>query len=502
MISPEREAEILRLFHVEKWRAGTIATQLGLHYSTVKRVLTQDGALPVRALRGSIVDLYLPFIEATFAKHPTLTARRLYEMVRERGYPGRPDHFRHVVAGLRPRKHAEAYLRVRTFAGEQAQVDWGHFGKITIGRALRPLMAFVMVLSFSRMTFLRFYLDAKMPNFLRGHVDAFEHFGGVAKILLYDNLKSVVIERNGKIIRFNLKLIELTKHYHFEPRPVAVARGNEKGRVERKIRDIRASFMAARVYRDIDDLNAQAIDWCNGLAADRPCPEDTSRSVREVFSDDQAKLLPLPQSPFETSERVEVTVRKQPYARFDLNDYSVPHDRTRRILTVVADLETVRVLDGLDVVATHQRSFDKGAQVENPEHIEALRAQKRRARGRSMLDRLHRAAPSVVDLLDQAAQRGTSLKRMTTELGKLLDAYGPEPFDAAIAEAIDNQTLHVGAVRQILEVQRKQRGAPPPVTLVPTGDPRMRDIVIKPHDLETYDHLTEDNDDNDTADGS
>jgi hypothetical protein len=75
---------------------------------------------------------------------------------------------------LRPRKPAAAYLRLRTLPGEQAQVDWGHFGSIQIGRAKRPLMAFVMALSWSRQIFLRFYLNQRMESFLRGHVAAFE----------------------------------------------------------------------------------------------------------------------------------------------------------------------------------------------------------------------------------------------------------------------------------------------------------------------------------------
>ena len=95
-------------------------------------------------------------------------------------------------------------------------------------------MAFVMVLSWSRQIFLRFYLNQRMESFLRGHVGAFEAFGGCSRIVLYDNLKSAVLERRGDAIRFNPTLLSLASHYHFEPRPVAVARGNEKGRVERK----------------------------------------------------------------------------------------------------------------------------------------------------------------------------------------------------------------------------------------------------------------------------
>jgi transposase len=238
-------------------------------------VLTQAGLAPkVSSPRGSIADPYVPFILEVLAKYPRLHASRLFQMVRERGYAGRPDHFRRVVGRLRPQPTAEAFLRLRTLPGEQAQVDWGHFGKIQIGVAERTPWAFVMVLSWSRHIFLRFYLNAAMPSFLRGHVDAFRFFGGVPRVLLYDNLKSAVLERMGEAVHFNPTLLELSAHYRYEPRPVAPARGNEKGCVERAIRYVRDNFFAARNWSTIEDLNVQAETWSLGDAASRRWPED------------------------------------------------------------------------------------------------------------------------------------------------------------------------------------------------------------------------------------
>ena len=113
------EAEILRLHYAEKWPIGTIATQLRVHHATVRRVLAQAG-VPVanKIVRPSMVEPYRAFILETLSKYPTLRASRLYTMVRERGYPGAPDHFRALVARLRPRPAAEAYLRLRTLPGE------------------------------------------------------------------------------------------------------------------------------------------------------------------------------------------------------------------------------------------------------------------------------------------------------------------------------------------------------------------------------------------------
>lgn len=263
-LSLELQAQILRYYHVEKWRRGTIARQLGVHRDVVFRVLAQSGVPAPGVQRACRIDPYLPFILGTLKTFPTLTAIRLYDMVYERGYRGDRRHFRRMIARHRPRPTAEAYLRLRTLPGEEAQVDWGHFGHLQIGRARRPLMAFVMVLSHSRRVFLRFFQDARMDAFLEGHVLGFTAFGGVPRVVLYDNLKSAVLERQGAAIRFNPALLALAAHYRFEPRPVAVARGNEKGRVERAIRYIRDNFFAARAFKDLDDLNAQATAWCEG----------------------------------------------------------------------------------------------------------------------------------------------------------------------------------------------------------------------------------------------
>ena len=189
-IPQEVRANILRYHHVEKWRVGTIASQLGVHHSTVKRVLSNTGVDKNKVLvHRSIIDPFLSFILEQLKRFPNLTASRLYDMVVERGYPGGPDYFRQLISFYRPKTPAEAYLRLRTLAGEQAQVDWGHFGHLQIGQAKRPLMAFVMVLSYSRKIFLQFYLNARTDNFLRGHEGAFDYFSGVPRVALYDNLK-------------------------------------------------------------------------------------------------------------------------------------------------------------------------------------------------------------------------------------------------------------------------------------------------------------------------
>jgi hypothetical protein len=328
-----------------------------------------------------------------------------------------------------------------------------------------------------------------MENFLRGHLGAFAAWNGIPRIVLYDNLRSAVLERHGDAIRFNPALLDFAAHCRYEPRPVAVARGNEKGRVERAIRFVRDAFFAARTFKDIDDLNAQADAWCRGQAADRRCPEDHTRSVAEVFAEEAPRLLPLPDNPYPVVEHVAVKAGKTPYVRFDQNDYSVPHSYVRRTLTVLADTDRLRIVDGQAIVASHPRSFDKGQQIEDPTHIQALVAWKRQARRHRATDRLTQAAPASRTLLVRAAERGANLGSITASLVQLLERYGASQLEAAIIEALERDVPHPNAVRLALERRRNDSQQAPPVALTLPAHVQARDKAVRAHSLEIYDQL-------------
>ena len=138
MITPAQRAEIRRLFYGEHWKVGTIAAQLGLHRETVRTAVERETAGVRPSLcRPSILDPYLPFIRDTLAQYPRLRATRVHEMVRQRGYAGSVFPVRRLVRRLRPESGRAVYRRVVTLVGEQAQVDWGSFGKVRIGQGTR-----------------------------------------------------------------------------------------------------------------------------------------------------------------------------------------------------------------------------------------------------------------------------------------------------------------------------------------------------------------------------
>ncbi len=495
-VPPEVEAEILRHRLVDNWPVGTIATQLSLHHDVVRRVLAQhELPVPVVLKRARMEDPYIEFIQDTLLKYPKLHGSRLHQMAQKRGYRGSVSHFRRIVARVRPRKQPEPFLRLSKLPAEEGQVDWGYFGSVELGRATRKLYAFVLTLSWSRMIWLQFFFDMQMANFLQGHVDAFKFFGGTPRKLLYDNLKSAVVDRDGSAIHFNERLLQLATHYGFEPRAAAPRRGNEKGRVERSIRYVRDNFFAARDFYDIDRLNIEARQWSINVSSTRKWVQDDARLVRDVFGDEQKLMRELPGDEFPAAERKSVSIGRTPWLRFDLNDYSLPSKYVRRKVDVLACHKFVRVVADGVLIATHARSFDRRASVENPEHTKELKIFKRKARQASAGDRLRTAAPSAEEFLARAAEHGHNMGGLVSSLLLLLDAHGSAALELQITAINKREITSANAVRLLLEQQARAEGRTPPMP-IRLARPELAEITVSDADLSKYD-ATEEEDDND-----
>jgi transposase len=495
MISPETTVQIRRYFYAEHWKIGTIAQELRIHPDAVRHAIESDHFHRAQIMRPSITDPYLEFVRQTLNQHPRLRATRLYQMIRERGYTGSVVQLRRAVAQLRPPVR-EPFLRLHTFPAEQAQADWAHFGQVAVGRASRTLSCFVIALPYSRALYLEFFFDQTMENFLRGHVHAFQDWSGQPRVILYDNLRSAVLERRGDQIHFNPRLLELCAHYHFVPRPCQVRAGNQKGRVERAIRYVRDSFWAGRPFTTLAECNSQALAWRDQVAHLRRWPGDDARTVGQAFDEERPRLLPVPTHPFGTDLIVPVRSAKTIYVRFDLNDYSIPPEAVGRQLTLVASDTLVRILDGAAEIARHHRSYDRHQLVLEPAHQQALLSAKRKAFGATPGGRLAQAVPESETLLDRAFAQGESAGSQTAQLLKLLDLYGPAALRRAIREALERNTPRASSVAFLL---RKQQRATSPTALAVdlSRHPEAQSIEVRPHDLETYDELAHPRDNSD-----
>lgn len=497
MLDPEKLAAIRRLYFAEHWKIGTIASELGVHRDTVRAAVETDPLHRPCRLRPSHLDPYLPFLRETLERHPRLRATRLLEMIRQRGYPGSIQRLRCVVVQLRPAVK-EPFLRLVSLPGEQAQVDWAHFGTVKVGRAERKLSCFVMTLSYSRALYLEFFFDQSQENFFRGHVAAFAFFSGVPRVILYDNLKSAVLERQGSAVHFHPRLIELCSHYHFQPRPCAPGKGNQKGKVERAIRYVRESFFEGTCFTTLEDLNGKAWAWRDQVAHHRPWPDDKKRTVAEVFAEEKPRLLPLPVHPFVAELMRPVKQIKGIWIPFDLNHYSIPPNVVgRRSLTLVASATAVRILDGQDEIVAHRRSYDRDQYIDEAGHEEALLEHKRRARGQTPSGRLTAAVPETAAFLKAAFAKGENAGSTTLKLLRLLDDYGVQALRAALREALERDTPRMSSVAFLLERRRRAQKARPPLPIDLSRRPDLAELVVRPHEAEIYDELSRTDDDED-----
>lgn len=491
MIDAELDAEIRRLHFAEHWKAGTIASNLGVHPDAVRRALRlNDRKLPAQHPRPRMIDPFLPMVRETLERYPRLRATNIHAMIRERGFTGSARQVRYAVRELRPRR-AEAFLRLRAFPGEEGQADWADFGSISVGRGQRRLSAFVMTLSYSRALYVEFFLDQKSENFLFGHQRAFEHFGGVPRAVRIDNLRSAVLERRGPEVRFHPRYLELAGWYHFQPRPCRPARGNEKGRVERSIGFLRESFFAGRSVTTVADLNRAVRRWCDEVAGRRPWPDDSQRTVQSAFEEEQPRLLALPEHPLQIAHQCMVVSDKTIYVRFDSNDYSIHPSVLGKNLSLIATDTLIRLLDGSVEIARHARSWDRGERVTDPAHARAVLDQKSRGTGHSARTPLEIVVPEATAFVDAAfadGQHGTAA--ILTRLSNLLSLYGSAALGTALREALSRGTPTLSSVDYLIEQQRRIARRHPPLPVDLGERPDLAALHVRPHNLDDYDQLT------------
>jgi transposase len=481
----EVEAEIRRLHAAESWPVGTIARQLRVHPDVVKRVLGLTAPPEVAPDRPLLVEPYSDFIRETLTQYPRLRATRLFDMVRPRGYAGSIRTLREYVATVRPRPHGEAYLRLQTLVGEQSQVDWAHVGKLTVPGGERALWLFVMVLSWSRAIWAEFVLDLSVHSLLRSLSRAATYFEGSTRYWLFDNPKTVVIERHRSALRFHPLLVGLSGRYCVGLRVCGVRKANEKGRVERAIRYLRERFLAGREIRSVEQGNRELLTFLATVAQARPHPTLSQRTVADCLAEERPRLLALPKAPPPTDQVESVVIDKTAFARFDRNDYSVPADHRQSPLTLVADDQWVRFLHGEQEVARHRRCWGRRQQIEDPVHRQAILEEKRGAREAKGQDRLRAAAPGIDTLFARWVESGHNVGSLTARTVALLDRYGPQTMALAVAEVIARGTQDPGAIAILCEQRRQQAQQPIPLDLALGSHVRDREVI--PHALESYD---------------
>jgi transposase len=485
-VSKAVAAEIRRLYFAEHWKRGTISTQLGIHYDVVVRVLGDFGPKAGSPRPDArVLEPYIPFVDETLARHPRLLATRVYDMIKERGYDGSLRTLRRYVREARPTPKNEAFLRVETLPGEQAQVDWAHVGALTILGSTRPLWAFVIVLAYSRAMWGELVLDMGIESLRRSLLRASEYFGGSPRKWLFDNAKTVVIERAGDAVRFHPTLLDLAAQMHVQPALCAPRRPQDKGKVERAIRYLKERFFPARTFHSAAHGNAQLLEFIDLTAHQRPHPRWPERRVIDVFDEERPRLLALPSPLPELATVGPIPVDNSGFVKLDANRYSVPSIYAKRTLTLEADDLTLRFLDGGNEVARHERSWGRHQVFERKEHRAALVAEKRAARDLKGRDRLRVEVPEIEPLIVRWVDAGRNIGSMISSTIGLLDAYGAAVLREAVVDMLARGVHDRGAMAILCEQQRKRLERPAPVVVDLGPHVIERDVI--PHDLGGYD---------------
>ncbi len=486
MIDPATQADILRLFFVEKLSRRAIAENLGVHRVTVAAVCRRRSVrLDPSEIkpRSSILDPYHERIERLLRSDASRSAVNVLQCLREDGYTGGITILKDYLTACRPSPQQAAYLSLEFLPGQAAQVDWGEFGDVFgIGRKVH---CFVMVLCWSRLIYLEFTLSANFESFIRGHERAFSFFQGIPKEIWYDNLASAVAEHRRRLVRFNPRFSVYAGHHRFRPVACNKGAGHEKGRVEDGVGYIRYNFWPGRTFSDLDDLNAQAERWRDQFANAR-----THAVTRKVplllFEQEKGSLLPLGE-PFDTDEVRSPRVSPMFRISFDGNSYSVPWRLAGRIVTFKADAATVNVFYGHKRIATHARSWKKDQDIKSPGHEDGLKELKPGASPDAEIMSIKALGPNAVRYIDLVPSQTTSIRGELKQLMVLITVYGERAVHEVMGKALSEGV--VGAV--YLERWLTQRGSepaennPPPMTF---NDPKLN-LPRMTADLRSYDAI-------------
>lgn len=484
-IDEQTKSTIRRLYYADHFSINGICETVGVHRETVIRALNRDYHKH-RPKGKTFTDGYEQVIEEKLSLYPKLTGSRLFQILKDRGYQGSLATLRRYLLKVRP-NYKKAYMKMRVHPGEQGQVDWANCGKIAIGKALRNLSIFVMVLSYSRAVFAKFCLDQKTQTFLRCHEEAFKYFGGAPRIILYDNLKSVVIARHGQQVHFNNQILEFSGFYGFEPRPCNPYKGNEKGRVERTIRYLRQNFLAARERQDFKTLGEQVKVWCDKIANKRKWPQDRITTVEQRWHQERANLLDLPTHNIRPKERYEKRALKSPWISFDLNSYSIPSNFVGKNLTILADNEYVEIYHQQEQIARHQRSWDRSQFIEQKQHRPDLKGCDHFGRSNLFRDNLLKDFPEAAMILDKNFDLHADLATVVKHLYHIRYQYGDDLFKRALAESIAQKRYRpdsIGYIANQLELKSKQL---PTAKLCLPDKQKVKDLDVPQKPLETYD---------------
>ena len=485
-------AEIRRLSEIDKLSGRVIARRLHCSRHTVAAALEmQQPPSSQAAPRASLLDPYLEQINNLLAKYPDLSAVRIREEIARgpQGYTGSTIAVRRYLRKVRPAR-GRVYQEVHYQPAQAMQVDWGECGRVQVGSTMRKVSVFVAVLCYSRLAYIEFTLSQRKAEFYRGLVNALTFFGGSPRHLIFDNLKSAVLNGSGRSACLHPEFLALCGYFCMQPVACAARDPESKGLVEGKVRYVKHNALAGRADELLrfEDYLALAPYWRDQVANVR-IHETTRERPLDRFQQERTLLRPLPTIPFDSDEIVPAVVSPHARIAFDGNRYSVPPQFVRRPLTVRANRDELRLLHEGQVVAQHVRSYERGQLLVLPEHRLAALALRQRPAQRALEQDFDAWGPEArafhLGLDSRPVKTGVHVRRV---LG-LAKLYGRTEVLAAMARAVELATYDAACVENLLLAQRRRQQLPTPTLPTPQRRELIDDIDLEPADPGLYDRF-------------
>jgi transposase len=502
MISVDERAEIRRAYYHEQKSMRQIGRERGHTWRTVKKALENAG--PVKyslseARPAPVLGPYMERIEELLAENERLpakqqyTGKRIYEMIKREGYRGSESGVRRYVGQRRRERRKQAvFLKLAFDPGQNAQMDWGEADVMMRGEQ-RRVQLFVMRLSYSRRTLVQAYPSQRQECFFDGHVRAFDFFGGVPRVISYDNLKTAVYKvLTGRKREEQEAFTLFRSHYLFDSHYCTPGKGHEKGGVEHLVGYARRNFLVPLPEVDsFDDLNAYLLHCC--LAEDERRVSGQPRSIGEMWAEEGAHFFPLPEHDLPTCISREVSLNPYGQVVFETNRYSVPTEYAYPQLTLRAYPFAIDILHEGQLVVRHPRSYDRDQDIIDPLHYLPLLKQRPGAFEYAQAIRQWRVDwPPVYETFLARLKRRYEPSEAIRQFVEVLSLNRQHPADRvaeAISQALEANMLNADAVQWYLKQMLHPPSPPAPLDM--ERHPHLAHLGQQPLDLSGYDQLLE-----------
>jgi transposase len=483
--------EILRRFQAgETDRA--IARALGVARRTVSRYRRLagaagygDGTLPApeeleRWLKERMPES--PFTSQAYKAAPYrevieklrragVERQAILERLREdHGYTGSYASIWRYVEHLEGGRPPEAFCRIETLPGEEAQVDFGYAGHLIDPRTGKERRAwvFVMTLSYSRHQYARFVFDQKLATWLRLHEEAFQSFGGVPRKVVIDNTKTAIVKAAlyDPIVQRTYR--EFAEHYGFLISPCRPRTPEHKGKVESGVGYVKRNFLAGRPPMPIVQGNEKLLVWVEETAGMRIHGTTKERPLARFLEIERAALLPLPCASYDHGIWKQAKLHPDCHVVIDGAYYSAPHRLIGRKLWVRTNGREVVIFHDYERVATHPWG-PPGSRQTNPAHYPPEKVAYLLATPASCQKRARTIGEATAELVDRLfAERPLDRLRAVQAILRLARKYGPKRLEAAARRALLFGETSYGTVKRILEKGLENDPLPEALALPPT----------------------------------